>query len=337
MPATVSIDPPNPAETRARLEEVTACLRSARRVQVIGHVRPDGDCIGSLIAAHHILADFGIEHALAAPELGAAMYREIPGYELIDERPRPDFEPDVTLFVDTADLTRSFKDWKATGRIVNVDHHGANSRFGEINWIEPECAAVGEMLFYLAEHSGAPLTGDLATALYLAILTDTGSFRYSSVRPRHLTLAGRLLEAGADHALVTAAVYDNRSPAAVELTGRIYSSLKYRRGGALVWGEARHELLERVGGAGQMPENLAGDLRSVRGVRLAILFVEPGPSGLRASLRGARGVDVSLLAAEFGGGGHPAASGITIEEGDYEKTRDRIVARAEQWLAGAEA
>ncbi len=314
-------------ETKSLLDGIMTRIRAARRVQVIGHIRPDGDCIGSLLGFHHVLEHCGVPHALAAEELMYPGYVIMPGYSLIEASPRSGFDADTTVFLDCGDRKRAFPDWKASGWVINIDHHASNTRFGDLNWVDPKCAAACEMLFHLAAHARIPLNPEFADALLLGILTDTGSLRYSNVRPDHYEMCGQLLRAGADVTLIAKAAYESRSPESVRLGAGIMASLNYLCGGRLVWGEARKTLLDGAGGTKNMPENLVGEMRGIEGVRVSLLFIETPKEGLRVSLRGDGLVNLSLLAQEFGGGGHPNASGATVEKGNYESLRDQIINR----------
>ena len=315
------------------IEQIITQIRAAKRVQVIGHVRPDGDCIGSLIGVGHILDHHGIEHALAAAESTANGYEIIRGFDRIEPQPRPGLDADLTIFVDCADLGRAFEGWTPSGKTINIDHHGSNTRFAELNWVDPGCAAVGEMLYYLALADEVPMNPDLANALLLSIMTDTGCFQYSNVRQEHFEICGQLLKAGASVTLVAGAAYENRHPETIEMIGSVLGSLHYRCAGRLVWGELRTELVERLGGKVNLPDNLAGELRTIRGIAVSMLFTELADGGLRLSLRASGEVDVSLLAKEFGGGGHPNAAGLTIDNTPYEEARERVLAHAESMIS----
>ena len=329
MPLT---DLPLTPETEATLDLIIHRIESASRIQVIGHVRPDGDCIGSLLGMHHILAHYQIEHALAAGSIQPNGYEAFAGFSLIESAPRVDFDPDLTIFVDCAGLDRAIEDWEPEGSTINIDHHGSNTRFGDLNWIDPKSAAVGEMIYYFARYAQVPLNPDFANALLLAIMTVSGSFRYSNVGPYLFDVAGELLRAGADVVFIGKAAYESRTPESIAVMGQVLSSIHYHCGGELVWAEIDAATIRRVGGAANLPDNLASEIRGIKGVRVSILFLELPEGGLRASLRGDGSVDVSALAANFGGGGHPNAAGITLKQGDFRPNRDKIIAKAEEDL-----
>lgn len=325
-----------PEETRQWLEQIEAKLRHSKRVQVLGHQRPDGDCYGSLLGMRAILDALGVEHRLFAGEQGRTGYEAFPGVDQVQDCLDGGFGADLYVFVDSATLARVIEPWDA-GHVatINIDHHGSNHRYAQINWVDPARASTAEMIYELAMHMGIRPTAGFANAILLGLMTDTGSFRYSNVGPRQLEVAAELVRAGARPSIVSRIAYESKSPEAMEVTGAVFGSLKYLAGGALAWGEVRSDLVARVGGAQNLPENLSAELRSIRGVQVALLFVELPGGGLRLSLRADGSLDVSRLAARFGGGGHPNAAGLTVADAPYEPTRDRILEAAESALGEA--
>lgn len=332
MPLTISQFPILTPKTITVMEEILASVRSAKHVQLIGHHRPDGDCIGSLLALHHLLAQMGVASAMATADHVYEGYRLIPGYDKIETTPREGYHPDLVLFSDCADRNRAFPDWNAGSRVIVIDHHGSNTNFGNTNWIEPGCAATAEMVYYLWVLAGLKPKADAANAMLLGIMTDTGSLRFSNVRPVHFEICAELLRAGADVTLISKAAYETRPAQSVKLGATILSAVEFLSSGALAWSEARQSDLSRLGGMEKLPENLINDIRSIQGVRVAALFTETSDGGVRVSLRGDGSLSVSQIAGEFGGGGHPNAAGITIDSAPYEPTRDKVLARIAEVL-----
>jgi phosphoesterase RecJ-like protein len=328
------IAPPTAEETAEALRSIAARLRGARKVQVLGHKRPDGDCYGSLLGMGYVLDALGIENRLLAAEQGRTGYEMLEGLSRVEAELDPAFKPDLYIFVDSATLERVLGDWKPEGApSISIDHHASNTLFADLNWVDPASASTAEMIYELARHLGVEIHAALAQAILLGLMTDTGSFRYSNVGPRQLEIAAELVRAGASPSEISRAAYESKSPEAMEVTGAVLSSLQYLAGGQIAWAEVRADLVRKVGGSANLPENLSAELRSIRGVRAALLFVELPEGGLRLSLRGDGTVNVSRLAAQFGGGGHPNAAGLSIADGDYEKERDRVLAAAGETLA----
>jgi len=291
-------------------------------------VRPDGDCIGSLLGIGFILDHFKVPYAIAAESLIYRGYRIIPGYEKIQSKPASDDKTDITIFADCGDRNRAFGDWEAPGKVINIDHHSSNDNYGDVNWVDPDCASVGEMIYTLLAHAEIEIDANCANALLTAIMTDTGCFRYSCVRAAHLEMCAELIKAGGDVTFVSKAAYESKSALSVKAEAETLRQIKYEADGALAWSQVSRSLLQEIGGAGNLPENLVNSIRSIEGVRVALLFIEAEEAALRMSLRGDGLIDLSEMAGKFGGGGHPNASGLTIKDGDFEALRGIVLAEA---------
>lgn len=334
MTHSAEVVPPGITQTQQILEAIEAKIRQASRVQVVGHHRPDGDCYGSILAVHYLLEGLGREHRLAAGEQGRTGYLTLDDVKLVESAPAAGFNPDLFIFVDSASLERALPGWKADGASsINIDHHGSNALYADVNWVDASRASTAEMIYDLAVHLGVQVVPRMADAILLGLMTDTGSFRYSNVGPRQFEIAAELVRAGANVAAISRAAYENRTPEALAVTGAVMGSIRYLAGGAIAVGEVPAALAARVGGPANLPENLSAELRTIVGVRVALLFVELASGGLRLSLRGDGSVNVSRLAARFGGGGHPNAAGLTIENGNYEELRDKVLAAAVKVLS----
>lgn len=327
-------DKPNPTVATAfdvasaadLLDKILTRLRAARRVQVIGHVRPDGDCVGSMLTMHQLLTRWGIAHRMAAEKIACDGYAILEGFDQITETADASFKPDLIVFVDCASFERGLGGWQATAPIINIDHHTSNTLYGEINWIEPRCASVGEMLFHLITHASEPITPALADNMLLSLTTDTGSFKFSNTGPAQHRVAAQLIEAGASVEAVTRMAYGSQHPSGVQLAGHVMSTMHLECNGKLVWGEIKKETYQQFGGEDKAPENLVDALRSILGVELSLLFHEIKDGSLRLNLRSNGRINVSKLAHRWGGGGHPCASGLTVHDADYTVDRDRILA-----------
>lgn len=320
--------------TQELLDAIAAEIRDSKRIQLIGHTRPDGDCFGSLLGMHYLLEALGIDHRIAASAKSPVSgYTILPNFDLIEDAPVAGYDPDLALFVDTATLERAVTDWKLPRRSVNIDHHASNTEFAKINWIDSARASTAEMVYTLARHMSVDLSPDAANALLLGIMTDTGSFHYSNVGAAQFETSARLVELGADPEFVAQAAYENRDPVSMTVLGEVLATIEYESEGALVSGEVRLAQIERLGGPANVPENLASELRTIRGVRVSILFVEMPEGGLKASFRGDGSVDVARLAHEFGGGGHANASGASHSGKPYADLKRDILDAAVSALA----
>ena len=314
------------------LKEIQEALERASRILICGHEDLDGDCIGSQLGLYHWLAGQGKEGVVTSGGPTLANYAFLPGYEQAQPRVPEGFTAEVSVCLDTGSLARILPGVKPQGLIINIDHHGGNTRYGDINWVEPEAAAVGEMIYLLLERYHRPLSPEVATCLYLAILTDTGSFRYAKTSARTFDAAAALVHAGARPYAVASAYYDNIHPDSVRMTGEVFSRLRFELGGRLVWGEITLDMYQRLGGLERQPEQLASQLRSLQGVEVAVLFHEMESGQGRASFRSRGRVDVNAMAGELGGGGHSSAAGYRFQ-GDYVSNRDRVLDVVRRYVA----
>lgn len=320
-------------ETSQIVAEILQALQGANRVLICGHVRADGDCIGSMAALFAYLRASGKQARLFfRGPVQEAYLPYLPEGQSADGDFPADYEPDATLCLDASSADRIVADFPAwaQGTIVNIDHHGDNTRYGALNWVDARYAAVGEMVCELLEAaSDCDWTPAMAEALYMAIATDTGGFRYGNTTARALAAAARLVERGAAPARVAQAAWGNRSVETLRILASVLGGARFALGGRLAWAELRQDVLARNGGEASEPDNLSGELRAIRGVEVALLLRETPEGTVRASLRSAGVVDVAAIAARLGGGGHRAAAGVELDA-PYAEGLERILEAVER-------
>lgn len=303
-------------EVERALAGVAVALHTADRVAVVGHVNPDLDSIGSVLALRLALSAMGKQAWAVTPEPDPPYWHFLPGHdELVVGAPQW-LEPRVVVVLDTEPSSeRLGAAWPLVGRaalLVNVDHHETNAAPAHHSVVEPSAAATGELVYFLIRVLGVPVTADIASCLYAAVLTDTGSFRYSNTTARTLSLAAELVAAGADPHDIATRVYDTRPWEYVKLLGRLLSRLERSEDGRVAWLWLDHRDAREAGLAPSEIEGLVQFPRMVQGVEVALLFKELEPGVTRVSLRSQRYVDVSAIARTFGGGGHLRAAGCTL-------------------------
>jgi len=279
---------------------------------MLGHVHPDADVLGTLLALDLALVDRGWSVVSGGPHPAPEILSFLPGVERYRRLDAVTGPLDVVVLTDCPNPGRTeglIDQARATGAtIVNVDHHHDNRRYGDVNWVEPAAAATGEMVYELLLALGAKITPAIAMNLFTAIHMDTGSFRYSNVTPQTFRIASELVTAGAEPYLVSNALYERRSRQALGWLGAALSQVEVSADGRIAWLALP---------AGLVPETFveAEDLvnypRSVESVRVACLLRERDGQ-VKVSLRGKGDVDVSAIAKTFGGGGHPNAAGFTM-------------------------
>ncbi len=304
------------------IDAVAEALRSHERFLVTSHENPDGDALGSLLAMHLALRQLGKDSVMVlegvAPLPGEYRFLELAARGL--ERARPDDHAErVLVTVDCAQATRLSDETLLDGKplVVNIDHHHDNTRFGDVDLVDPHASSTGELLCDVLRMLGVTTTPEIAEALYVGIVTDTGRFQYSNTTPKALRLAADLVEAGADVHKVFQGVYETIQFAKLKLLARALERADVYEGGDVVVSYLLREDFGEVGAAEPYSEGIIDSLRAVEGAKVVALIREPPRGGnparkisLRASVDE---IDVSAIARLSGGGGHRQAAGFSSD------------------------
>jgi phosphoesterase RecJ-like protein len=307
---------------KTELEAVADAIRAHDRFVVVSHENPDGDALGSLLATTLALRALGKDAVmyLAGDAPFPREYAFLDLSEVVRELPA-DMEERVLLAVDCANERRIGESRDPIERaklVVDVDHHHDNSRFGDVNMIVAEASSSAEMVRDVLRELDVPLTPEIAEALYVGLVTDTGRFQYSNTTPKALRLAAELVEAGADVHGIFRHVYETVQFAKLKLLARALERAQVFEGGRLVVSYLVRGDFADVGAEEPFSEGIIDYLRAVEGSEMVALIREPprddGPKH-RISLRSSHDeVDVSAIARQRGGGGHRQAAGFSSEE-----------------------
>jgi phosphoesterase RecJ-like protein len=265
------------------------------------------------------------------------MYAFLPGYESILSEPPHGVDPQLVFFFDSGNLERSGSDVRAIAAratIVNIDHHPSNSRFGDLNVIDPDASAVGQMVMEMLDHFGYPITPSMAMNLYVALLTDTGGFRHENTTPKALEDAARLARLGADPGHIATLVYKMRPETTLKLSGLALATMQVELDGRLAWATVSRRMLREADAVMAESEGIIDTLNSIAGLELAILFKEVQDELTKISVRSRGAVDAAALCAEFGGGGHIRAAGAEIGR-PLDETVKLVLAAAKEAIGAA--
>ena len=301
-------------------EEALEELRLADKLLLTTHENPDGDALGSLLAAHLVLEQLGKDSVMymSPDEFPLPWeYRQMRFDGLVGAPPR-DVAERVLVFLDCGNIDRMPADFtKRDGaHIVNIDHHHDNTRFGTVNLVVPEASCTAEIVWELGRELGAVITPQIADALYVGLVTDTGRFQYENTTPAAHRMAAELIEAGVEPHRVYRRLYEELPFRRLQLLQRALASVERHDGGALTVAHLARRDFEETGAPETDSEGIVDHLRAVAGTAVAILVREllgEDREGLRkVSLRATDGrVDVSRIARAMGGGGHPQAAGFS--------------------------
>jgi len=303
------------------LAAVAAALREHERFLVATHENPDGDALGSMLAATLGLRALGKDAVmyLAGERPLPAEFGFLPLAELRRDLPA-DLEQRVLLAVDCANVRRLGPDPSLVERallVVDVDHHHDNSRFGDVNLVVADASSTAEVVGDVLRELGVALTPQIAEALYVGLVTDTGRFQYTNTTPKALRLAADLVEAGADVHGIFRRVYETVQFAKLKLLARALDRARLYEGGRLLVSVLLRRDFEEAGAAEPYSEGIIDYLRQAEGAELVALIREPPTDGgptYRVSLRSSKDeVDVSAIARQAGGGGHRQAAGFSSE------------------------
>ncbi len=295
--------------TEATLGQVVGAIRARERFVITSHARPDGDAIGSQVAMALALRALGKQVRVVDADPAPPPMRDFPGMELIEVAPRVDDPADAVITMECGDITRPGVDGLASGYVINIDHHPGNAGFGALNWIDLTAAACGEMVFDLILALGAPVTPEIATHIYLTILTDTGQFHFSHITPRTFDICRRCVEAGADPTAISRAVYDNNSLGRVRLFGAVLNDMRLDASGQVATLVMDRAMAARCEGSYDDTEGLINFPLTVKTIQAVVFFKENGPDDWRISMRSKGAVNINAVARQYGGGGHVNASG----------------------------
>ncbi|HIQ00150.1 TPA: bifunctional oligoribonuclease/PAP phosphatase NrnA [Candidatus Bipolaricaulota bacterium] len=322
---------------KASLDRVVERLKAARRALVIGHVRPDGDAIGSVAALTLILRWLGKEAEGCIPDPVPWFYREIPGTRVlrsVEELRGREF--DTTVVVDTSSLSRigtAAELLSGQEPDVVIDHHVTNTGFGALNFCDPSYAAVALIVHEIGKRL-VEYDRELAELLLLGLATDTGFFKYGNVDAQVFEAAAELTRQGASIQPIASAVLEHRTPNTMRLLVEMLSTLQLEAGGQLAYAYVSADMLRRTGCSEEDTEGFVGELRAIHGVEVAVLFSEWPEGEVHVSLRSKSYADVSRVALAFGGGGHPRAAGCTLKVARLAAAIPPIVAAARRLLEG---
>jgi len=296
---------------RHNIHGVLNAIEHGRRFLVSAHARPDGDAVGSMLACAMILEQLGKQVDMISCDRVPLIYRSLPCASAIRQVSRVDVDYDVVILLECDGLERSRLRGLDGRFLINIDHHVSGRTFANINWIDTEACAVAEMIYKLAMLAGVRITPEMATCLYTAVLTDTGSFCYDGTDAHTFELAAELVRHGARSALIAKDVYFSHPTSKMLLLGAALSNL--RREGRLAWMWVTHEDMVRTNAAEEDCEGLVNYAIAIAGVDVAIFLRELSNHRVRLSIRSKGDVNVARIAERFGGGGHQHASGCTID------------------------
>ena len=318
--------PAAPLPAESLIQQIRDEILARQHFLITSHARPDGDSIGSQLAMAFALDALGKQSRIINADRAPDHYYEFPGMERIEiaaDVPA-DATADTVIVMECGDLTRTGVRGFEGRFIINIDHHVGNSMYGAVNWFDISAAACSEMVFDVIRALGVPLSPEIATHIYLAILTDTGSFHHSNITPRTFDICRQATEAGVNPALMARRIFDSNSFGKLKLIGALLDNMQLLDSGRLAVLYLDDGMLEACGCTHNDTEGLINLPLTAREI-YAVVFFKVTPDGaVRVSMRSKYDVDVRVVANMFGGGGHKNAAGFTVN-GPLDQVRGTIL------------
>ena len=309
------------------LNNISDIIRKSDNILILPHIMPDGDTLGSSIALYLALLESGKNPRILLDEEIPHNLRFFIPQSYVNMDLHYSFRPDLAISVDCSDIERlgNRKSYflGATNNI-NIDHHNTNTNFAQINYVNYKAAAAGEIIYSILKNMDMCITPEIATALYVAISTDTGSFKYDNTTPYTHTIAAELLQYGIHLNQVTTELYQSKPIYKVKLMIEALNSLEFHYSGKLGIISVTTRMMQKVGAKLTDADGLIEIVRDVEGIEVGVLLKEVTEGEIKAGFRAKHDIDVSAIAGQFGGGGHKKASGCTIL-GDIDSAKNKII------------
>ena len=322
-PASDRLDPSIPTSDAVR--QIRDAVFSRSRFLITSHARPDGDSIGSQLAMAFALDALGKSVRIVNADPAPEHYQDFPGMDRIEVASRAEHAGvDAVIVMECSELSRTGVAGLEGEFLINIDHHAGNHMYGALNWHDETAAACGEMVFDLIRALGVPLTPEIATHVYLAILTDTGSFHHSHITPRTFDICRQTVEAGVNPAVMARRVFDSNSFGKLKLIGALLDGMELVDDGRLAVLYLDDGMLEATGSTHNDTEGLINLPLTAREIQAVVFFKSTSNGDVRVSMRSKYDVDVRSVANTYGGGGHKNAAGFTVP-GPLAEVRPPII------------
>ncbi len=310
------------------LQQINDLITQRRSFLIAAHERPDGDAVGSVLAFYHMLRGMGKDAVVYSQDPTPANYLFLPGSDRIVYELPPVETFEVAVVLDCGSLERVGAPAARIAEIpdlINIDHHVSNGGFGRISLIDPDASSTGELLFRLFRYANVPLTKEIATCLYAAILTDTGGFSYGNTRSSSLRAAAELVEAGADPQWISENIYESDPLERIRLLSVVLPTLNLEENGKIASVVVTQQALADAGALSEHTEGFVDLPRSIKGVKISILYAQMPDGRFKISLRSkGKKINVEPVARSLGGGGHVNAAGCRVS-GTLTEVRKRVV------------
>lgn len=298
-------------------EVIAAQLLARDNFLLLGHIIPDGDCIGSIAALQLGLESIGKKVAVILQDPVPEIYKFLSVSKEFRHKWASDIIAHNIVFLDCSDINRIgekiLADLKGPVTTFNIDHHATNDNFADFNWIEPGAAATAELVYAILNSMQVKISPEIANALFSGLVMDTGRFMYSSTTDKTMAIAADLLKAGVDINQVRINLFETKTREEILLIRLALNNISISDDGRIAWISLPYQQIEAIGALSIHPESIINYTREIKGVEVGILFREITPGIIKVGFRAKGDVDVARIAGRIGGGGHRQAAGASFE------------------------
>ncbi|BDV43175.1 phosphoesterase [Geotalea uraniireducens] len=313
------------------IERILGEIHANSSFLVTTHENPDGDAVGSSLALAGYLKALGKDVTIHFCDAVPDLYTFLPlASEVVQQLPERDY--DVCFVLDVGEFRRAgaqINQCRRVGKFINIDHHLTIDNFGSINYIDPAAAASGVLVYRIIKASDWPIDLPIALSIYTAIITDTGSFRYSNANPEAFAIAGEMIEVGVNAWDISEKLYESQPQERLMLLALALSTLTTSSCGKFASLAVTLEMYARTGATAELTDGFVNYPRSISGVEVAVFFREISAGFFKVGFRSKGKVDVSSIAAAFGGGGHHNAAGCNLK-GSLDDVKTQIFSHLEK-------
>jgi len=321
--------------TQALINSILRVIKEKKRFLITSHVDPDGDSLGSQIALYYALKRSRKEVAIINQGSIPSKYRFLDREGIIKSRAESlEFSPEAVFIIECPSIDRiGFVQAliPQSADTINIDHHPDNDEYADINLVDEASSAVGETLYLIFEAGKIPITAEIASSLYAAIVSDTGRFRFKSTTSRSMRTAAKLIDLGADPKKISDHIFSDYAPQTIRLLGNTLAGLRMEADGKIGYVTVTGKSLEASGAEIENSEGFVDYILSISGVHLGLMFKEISENKVKISVRSQNGFDAALFARSFNGGGHVNAAGFSLN-GRLDEVIDRVIARAKEFV-----
>lgn len=315
------------------IQKINDTIARSETFLITTHESPDGDAVGSSLALGAYLRGIGKDVTVHFCDPVPELYMFLPMADAVVQT-IPEKQYDICFVLDVGEFRRAGKAvgaCRTIGAFINIDHHLSCDEFGFLNLIDPKASATGVLIYRIIASAGHPVTFDIAQCLYTAVITDTGSFRYSNSNPEAFAIAGEMIAAGVNAWDIAEKLYESQPRKRLELLAEVLPTLTFSPKGDVASVTVTLDMYERTGTGPELTDGFINYPRSIRGVEVALLFRELQPGSWKIGFRSKGKIDVARLSSAFGGGGHHNAAGCNMD-GTLSEVRGRLFYHLEKVL-----